>query len=421
MRGTQISNRTAAPSGAVRRFAGAAAGLLLALHGAAAAQSCPADLPWTPLGLERARLHAARDAAAGGDGAVAAAVSALLARAEAALAAPLRSVMDKPRAGDSGDKHDYVSLAPYWWPDPTKKDGRPYVQQDGETNPERNSGAFDRVRMREMTEDVIDLALVHALTGDDRYAEKADAALRTWFLAPETRMNPTLAYAQQIPGRTNGRAIGIIDTHRMPELIDAALLLAGADALSEETLSGLRQWIGAYAAWLISSEFGQEERAAKNNHGTHYDAQLASYLVFAGRCDLAGRVLEDAKVRLDKQIDAAGVMPEEARRTRSLHYHAFNAEAFLRLALIADALGDDLYGYEAEPGAGSLEDTVHMLAGYAGRTSTWPYRRLDDRGAKSLWRLLLRTRLLREDPMVERALARMEGWPDDRLTLIAYE
>ena len=36
----------------------------------------------------------------------------------------------------SGDKRDYMSMGPYWWPDPNKKDGLPYIRKDGRINPE---------------------------------------------------------------------------------------------------------------------------------------------------------------------------------------------------------------------------------------------------------------------------------------------
>ena len=38
------------------------------------------------------------------------------------------SVMDKEHLPPSGDKHDYYSVGPYWWPDPSKADGLPYSQ-----------------------------------------------------------------------------------------------------------------------------------------------------------------------------------------------------------------------------------------------------------------------------------------------------
>ena len=44
--------------------------------------------------------------------------------------------MEKKHLPPSGNKHDYMSLAPYHWPDPSKPDGLPYIRKDGETNPE---------------------------------------------------------------------------------------------------------------------------------------------------------------------------------------------------------------------------------------------------------------------------------------------
>lgn len=42
----------------------------------------------------------------------------LLLEAEQALQLREASVMDKTSVAASGDKHDYISLGPYWWPDP---------------------------------------------------------------------------------------------------------------------------------------------------------------------------------------------------------------------------------------------------------------------------------------------------------------
>ena len=46
------------------------------------------------------------------------------------------SVMEKLNTPPSGDKHDYMSLAPYFWPNPDTKDGLPYIRKDGKTNPD---------------------------------------------------------------------------------------------------------------------------------------------------------------------------------------------------------------------------------------------------------------------------------------------
>ena len=46
------------------------------------------------------------------------------------------SVTSKAITPPSGDKHDYMSQAPYFWPDPNRPNGWPYIRRDGERNPE---------------------------------------------------------------------------------------------------------------------------------------------------------------------------------------------------------------------------------------------------------------------------------------------
>src|SRR5262245_61327046 len=56
--------------------------------------------------------------------------------------APLAVTQKQPIA-PTGDKHDYMSLSPYWWPDPSKPAGLPYIRKDGEYNPERSKYDLD--------------------------------------------------------------------------------------------------------------------------------------------------------------------------------------------------------------------------------------------------------------------------------------
>jgi Alginate lyase len=45
------------------------------------------------------------------------------------------SVIEKTKLPASGNKHDYLSLSPYDWPDPTKPNDLPYILHDGIINP----------------------------------------------------------------------------------------------------------------------------------------------------------------------------------------------------------------------------------------------------------------------------------------------
>ncbi len=63
----------------------------------------------------------------------------LVEKANAVLkAGTVYSVMQKTQLPPSGNKHDYMSQGPYWWPDPSKPDGKPYIRKDGQRNPEIN-------------------------------------------------------------------------------------------------------------------------------------------------------------------------------------------------------------------------------------------------------------------------------------------
>jgi hypothetical protein len=126
--------------------------------------------------------------------------AAMLARADAALTRAPYTVVDKTQTPASGDKHDYMSMGPYWWPDSSKPNGQPYVRRDGHMNPERDTNAFDLTDLEAMTGDVQALSLAYYFTGDERYAAKAAEFLRVWFLAPETRMNPNFNHGQAVPG-----------------------------------------------------------------------------------------------------------------------------------------------------------------------------------------------------------------------------
>lgn len=66
------------------------------------------------------------------------ALAALKRNADQALTRGPWTVVSKKQLPPSGNKHDYMSVVPYWWPDPEKPDGLPYIRRDGKVNPERN-------------------------------------------------------------------------------------------------------------------------------------------------------------------------------------------------------------------------------------------------------------------------------------------
>jgi hypothetical protein len=118
----------------------------------------------------------------------------LIKDADQALRSGPVSVMEKKNLPPSGNKHDYMSLAPYHWPDPTKADGLPYIRKDGQTNPEVKEYK-DKEYMPRLCADVHTLALAYYFSDDKVYAEHAAKLIRVWFLDTATRMNPNLNFA----------------------------------------------------------------------------------------------------------------------------------------------------------------------------------------------------------------------------------
>jgi hypothetical protein len=309
------------------------------------------------------------------------AYKALIKLADAALAGPVYTVTDKLRTPPSGDKHDYISMGPYWWSDPTKPNGEPYVRRDGQVNPERNTKAFDVTALEAMSGAVEALSSAYYFTDDARYADKAAQLLRVWFLDPATRMNPNASFAQGVPGRTPGRAEGVLDTFRLLRVVAGVGLLAPSKALSAADQAGLERWFADYARWMQTSPTGREERAATNNHGIWYDYQLATFALFARDEALARKVIaKTGDTRIAHQVAADGGLPEELKRTRALHYSYFALEPLVGLADLGRCVGVDVWGYQTKDGRG-LRKALGFLAPYVGREASFPHKELNPAGA----------------------------------------
>ena len=362
----------------------------------------PSVAPPTIL-LRGGNLAAVKSRLLSGDASLRPAYDALLRDARAALTAGPFSVTQKGRVAPSGDRHDYMSLAPYWWPDPTKPSGLPFIRRDGEVNPESRSDT-DSPRFGQMSDAVETLSLAYYFSGDETYAGHAAMLLRTWFLDSTTRMNPNLRYAQAIPGVTDGRGIGIIDLRNMSTIVDDVLLLRTAPAWGASDEAAMRDWCRAYLTWLLTSAQGKEEDAQRNNHGTWYDAQVATLALFVGDTALARRRIgESAKARLASEIAPDGRQPNELSRTRSLHYSLFNIDPFARLAELGRLVGVDLWHFEASNGA-SLRKAVMFVAPYFDPKNAWPGQELTPAKPRDFLRTMRQASLAYSDPALNTAI-----------------
>jgi hypothetical protein len=356
----------------------------VAIDAATASDVAPASSadgpPATELGaprtvvLDGAKLAAARSRLPG-DAVLAAALAKLKARADAALTAGPWSVVNKTTTPPSGDKHDYISLARYYWPS-TSANGCPYVHKDGETNPDTSSNKYDHAARHAAMNALFDLAMTWYFTGDARYAQRAALVAHTWFLDAATAMNPNVNFGEGVPCLRDGTDTGVLNwTELIGEALDAlAVLDLGAPGWSAADQTAMRAWLTKLLAWLQTNALAKSEAAATNNHGTWYDVGTGEIMLYLGQTDAAKTLLQaSTSKRIASQIKGDGSQPQELARTNSWGYSNWNAEGMCLLAQAASHAGVDIWGYTA-PGGGTVAKTAdYLIAGATQGKAAWTH------------------------------------------------
>jgi Alginate lyase len=295
----------------------------------------------------------------------------VLRAAQRYLAEYPKTIVSFPAPRSAGGPHDYYSEADYFWPDPENPAG-PYVNRDGESNPANFND--HRLLLIRLGIQVPALAAAWMLTRRREFAQHAVDHLRAWFVAAQTRINPSLKYAQAVRGSSTGRNWGIIDTLHLAEVAQAAIVLHDGNALSEPDWNGVRKWFEEYLDWLQTSEPGRKERDAKNNHGTCWIVQAAAF----ARLVSDETVLRDCRERLTSvvfptQIASDGSLPLELERTKPYGYSLFDLDALGMAAHILSNEAKDLWSYKLADGR-SLGACFQFMAAFIANKNAWPYK-----------------------------------------------
>jgi hypothetical protein len=296
----------------------------------------------------------------------------ILKAAEEALTAAPTTITSSQAQLSEGGPNDFYSNADYFWPDPSKPNGLPYLQRDGQSNP----GNFNahRAAMRKMRDAVAVLGAAYKLTGDDRYAAKAVEFLRVFYLDLKTRMNPNLQFAQAVPGRSPGRSYGIIDGLHMVEVPLAIEAMENSSSFPTGVLSGLKEWFGAMARWMETSKNGREEVAAKNNHAAAFCLQLAVFSQFAGdqaRFEECRRQFKTVFVA--DQMAPDGSFPRELARTKPYGYSIFQLDNMAALCQVLSRPDDNLWTFTLPDGRG-MRRAMDYLHPFLADKSKWPLK-----------------------------------------------
>ena len=295
-------------------------------------------------------------------------------KADEYMSLPVLSVIYRKAVPPTKNMHEYASLAPYWWPNPDTEDGLPYIRKDGYINPVY----FEDMSYEILSDAVYVLALAAYNFNDKSYGDKAEKLLYDWFLNPETYMEPHAEYAQYIPGICNGRGIGIIEFRFGYKLFPAIKMLEEKGFISNETVSGLKEWFVKFANWMMTSENGLDEDIQENNHGTWYDASLLSMAIFTDRKFLAEKICKTAyERRIKEHVTEDGSQPRELARTQGIHYSLFNTHAMVLIGIEAERIGcTEYFTPDKKLGKSIIESTIDYIYPYVLDTKAFPYEEI---------------------------------------------
>lgn len=324
--------------------------------------------------------------AASGDPLIQKDIFSLAKQADQLLDKRILSVVDKKAVTPCGNPHEYMSMAAYFWPDPSKPNGLPYTRKDGQRNPD-NDKVTDHKGFDELIRYVTTLSWAYYFTRDEKYAAKGTELCRFWFIDTATRMLPNLNHAQVIMGVDTGRGIGIIDIHLVPELLDAISILQTSNSMNKGTAKEIHVWFEQFLLWLDTSKNGVEESKTKNNHKTYYENLVASIALFCGKEDRAVSIFNHAKTLMASQIEPDGKQPLELERTNALSYSTFDLKAWFMLSTQAENTGIDLWHYETGDGR-SIQKALDFLLPFAMDKKKFGYQQIGKYEEKDLNYLL---------------------------------
>ncbi|TDU71129.1 polysaccharide lyase-like protein [Prosthecobacter fusiformis] len=272
-----------------------------------------------------------------------------------------------------GRPNEFFSMSDYYWPDPAKPDGKPYIMRDGQSNP----GNFNKHReaLMDMRDATSALAAAYALTQDERYAKKAVQMLKVFFLDEETRMQPSLDHAQTIVGKpTPDRGTGLIDTLHLVEVPLAVLTLRNSTAMEPAIFENLRQWFADYTSWFATSGKGRNEAKARNNHAVAYWLQLAAFATLTEDIELLRECRRQFKeVFVPVQMAADGGFPLELGRTKPYAYSIFQLDNMAALCQLLSSESDNLWAFTTPDGR-CMAKAVAFLYPYLADKTCWPLK-----------------------------------------------
>ena len=152
--------------------------------------------------------------------------------------------------------------------------------------------------------------------------------------------------------------------------------------------AALQKWYAQFLYWMLTSKNGNDEHAAKNNHGTWYYAQVIDFSLFTGDISKAKQLAEESKARLDSQLTKEGKQPLELERTNALGYSTMNLRGWFTVARLAEKTDVNLWNYQTSKTT-NLRTALDWLIPYALGEKKWEYQQISKYNKIEIYPLLL--------------------------------
>ena len=248
-------------------------------------------------------------------------------------------------------------------------------RKDGERNPEVYEYP-ERENANRFGDAAYCLGVLYYITGKEVYAKACANHLRTWFTDPKLGMNPNMTYAQAVPGMKKMRGSGFIDSRRFSRALGVAKLIEGSKSWTPSDKKKLDDWATAFCYWMENSTQGQRESHAANNHGLWYEAIHLMVLAYLDRTDRIREVAEQSILpKMGAQIADDGSLPQELKRTLSLHYSTFALEALMEANQITSQIGINLWSTPASNGKVASQAVDYLYPFYL-NPEDWKFKQI---------------------------------------------
>lgn len=289
-----------------------------------------------------------------------------------ALDVPVTPITTFPAQRSPGTRHDFYSEPDDFFPEADPK--LPWVQRPGSLNAAAFTAHRDAVYNMSVT--VTALAAAYVVSADAKYAARATDHLEAWFVAADTRMNPTLQLAGRVPNTPTGRPDGVIDSLPLAEVARSLRFLVTMEDV--DRLAAVHRWFADYAGWLNDSRTAGLARDMKDRHASSWLFQCAAY----ADANVTGLTSDDAAlnilrhrfhtVTLRAQMNGNGIFTREVTTANPFRNSLFNLDLLSLSCEMLTTRFDNPWEFELQDGPG-LRAAIAFHYPYMRTPTTWPY------------------------------------------------